>query len=359
MDSQFLYMPKYFDMLISSAGQLSGEKRYRRVIEIGKKNIWLAAKCKNTCVKEEAEIVDWIIYRCSILYRKFGDLQSLITLFELREYGVLGYLLGLVNKRGELNKIITKLIYTRASFSDAFSDIVELLDFSFGLKLFHRFIELGYVFNVQAYNKLIAMAKSTEDVRELTSMMLSSGIEANAITYFHLLRREKKYESAFIYFDLFKKEVDLISQKDLVEEAYGLMSNKCDNYNDLQLLYNDYRSLYSNEHIPFKFMVSYYGATILICDDVGEAKKLFTSYVNMLMSQIKEENENPIGKEKNIKKIKNLISTLSKYYLQRISKSSMSYELFYENLKDLLYLIVILKSATIIQYTIKGRFMSR
>ena len=86
MDINYLYTPKYFDMLVSSTGQLSGDKRFRRIIEIGKKNIWLAAKCKNTCVKEEPEIVDWIIRRCSILYQYFSDLQSIVALFELREY---------------------------------------------------------------------------------------------------------------------------------------------------------------------------------------------------------------------------------------------------------------------------------
>lgn len=341
MDNIFLYTPKYFDMLISSAGQLSGEKRYRRVIEIGKKNIWLAARCKNTCVKEETEIVDWIIRRSSILYEKFGDLQSLIALFELREYGVLGYLLGLVNKKGELNKIIVKLINNRTNFSDAFSEIVELLEFSFGLKLFHRFVELGYVFDVQAYNKLIAMAKSTEDVRELINMMKSSGIEANAITYFYLLKREKTYKSALIYFELFKKDVDFINQRDFVEEAYGVMSNKCKNHDDLQLLYNDYMSLYPGENSPYRFNESYYGATILVCDNEEEAKRLFESYVTKLLVQIKEDIENPSVKRAKIKKKKNLISTLSKYYIQRISQSSMPYELFINSLKYLINLIVI------------------
>lgn len=328
-------------MLISSAGQLSGEKRYRRVIEIGKHNIWLAARCKNTCVKEETELVDWIIRRSSNLYEKFGDLQSLVALFELREYGVLGYLLGLVNKKGELNKTVVKLLNNRTNFSDAFSEIVELLEFSFGLKLFHRFVELGYIFDVQAYNKLIAMAKSTEDVRELMKMMTSSGIEANAITYFYLLRKEKIYNSALIYFDLFKKDVDFTNQRDLVEEAYGLMSNKCENHDDLQLLYNDYMSHYPDENSPYRFNESYYGATILICDNEEEAKRIFESYVTKLLAQLKKDLENPSVKKAKIKKKKNLISSLSKYYIQRISISSMPYELFINNLKYLINLIVV------------------
>ena len=341
MDNKFLYTPKYFDMLISSAGQLSGEKRYRRVIEIGKKNIWLAAKCKNTCVKEETEIVDWIILRSSILYRKFGDLQSLVALFELREYGVLGYLLGFVNKKGELSKTIVKLMNNRTNFSDAFSEIVELLEFSFGIKLFHRFVELGYVFDVQVYNKLIAMAKSTEDVRELINMMTSSGIEANAITYFYLLRREKTYNSALMYFDLFKKEVDFINQKDLVEEAYGIMSNKCGNHDDLQLLYNDFMSLYPDENSSYRFNELYSGASILICDNEEEAKRLFESYVTKLLAQIKEDIDNPTVKRSKIKKEKKLISSFSKYYIQRISQSSMPYEIFINCLKYLINLIVV------------------
>ena len=341
MDDIFLYTPKYFDMLISSAGLLSGEKRYRRVVEIGTKNIWLAAKCKNTCVKEETEIVDWIIRRSSLLYGKFGDLQSLVALFELREYGVLGYLLGLINKNGELNKIVVKLLNNRTNFSDAFSEIVELLDFSFGHKLFHRFVELGYVFDVQAYNKLIAMAKSAEDVRELIGMMTSSGIEANAITYFHLLRREKTYNSSLIYFDLFKKDVDFINQRDLVEEVYDVMSKKCDNYDDLQLLYNDYMSHYPGENSLCRFNESYYGATIIVSNNEEEAKSIFESRATNLLEQIRGDIENPSVKRAKIKRKKNLISSLSSYYIQRLSQSSIPYEIFINTLKYLINLIVV------------------
>lgn len=341
MDINYLYTPKYFDMLVSSTGQLSGDKRFRRIIEIGKKNIWLAAKCKNTCVKEEPEIVDWIIRRCSILYQYFSDLQSIVALFELREYGALGHLLGLVNKKGVLNKTIVKLMNKPTGFSDAFSEIVELLDFGFGLKLFIRFIELGYIFDVHPYNKLIAMAKSEEDVRELISMMTSSGVEANAITYFYLFRRERTYKSSLIYFNLFKKNVDLTGQRELVEEAYGIMSNKCDNSADLQALYNDYKSLYSSEDLPYRFNELYYGLKILVCDNEEDAKKIFESYINTLLAQIRGEIDNPSVKKTRIKKEINFISSLSKYYIRRISKTSMPYETFIGILKELLNLIAV------------------
>ena len=341
MDINYLYTPKYFDMLVSSTGQLSGDKRFRRIVEIGEKNIWLAAKCKNTCVNEEPEIVDWIIRRCSILYQKFSDLQSIIALFELREYGVLGHLLGLVYKKGVLNKTIVKLMNKPVGFSDAFSEIVGLLDFGFGLKLFLRFMELGYIFDVHPYNKLIAMAKSEEDVRELISMMTSSGVEANAITYYYLLKRERTYNSAIYYFSLFKKNVDIISQRELVEDAYCLMLNKCDNGEDLQTLYDDYKSFYHGENYTCRFNESYYGQKILVCDNEEEVKSLFESYVNKILEQIKEEKENPSIKRTKIKKKIFFISNLSKYYIRRLSKSSMSYEEFIKILKELLNLIVV------------------
>ena len=53
LDEKFLYEPKCFEMLVSATGLLSGIQRRERIIAIAKRNIWLAARCKNTCINEE------------------------------------------------------------------------------------------------------------------------------------------------------------------------------------------------------------------------------------------------------------------------------------------------------------------
>ena len=87
--TSFLYNPQYFDVIVRATGLLSGNQRFERIKEVASKNIWLAARCKNTCVSEEQEIVDWLIIRSSLLYNRFNDIQAIIALMELKEWGVI------------------------------------------------------------------------------------------------------------------------------------------------------------------------------------------------------------------------------------------------------------------------------
>ena len=113
LDEKFLYEPKCFEMLVSATGLLSGIQRRERIIAIAKRNIWLAARCKNTCINEEDDIVDWIIRRAHILFSKFNDIYAIAAMMELREYGELSRMLGIMITNGSyahLHKDVWSLI---------------------------------------------------------------------------------------------------------------------------------------------------------------------------------------------------------------------------------------------------------
>lgn len=342
IDTHFFYTPKYFDMLVSSTGQLSDKKRFHRIIEIGKKNIWLAARCKNTCVNEEPEVVDWIVLRCSLLYRKFEDIQSLVALFEIKEFGVLALLLGLTNSRGQVNHAIINLMRNKnVEFSDAFVTIVELLDVSLGLKLFYRFIELGYIFDIKAYNTLLAKVKTLKDVQELTSLMSSSGIDADAMTYYNLLRREESFNTALVQFNHFKKIVDTTTQKDLVIAAYNTMLQKCEKNNDLQNIFHEFSTIYPQEDSQWKLKEAYFSTAIQLSKDEEEATNFFKTYKNLIIELIyKGQKKNPQIKDIITKREKKDMSNMLTTYLQKITKFSLPYDTFCEILHETLRIIV-------------------
>ena len=283
IDKQFLTESKYFDMIVSGTGQLSGEMRSERIREIGKQNIWLAARCKTTCVKEETEVLDWIILRCSALYRKFNDLQSIIALFELREYGILAVLFGLTNKKNMINRDIQLLIDNNASLSEAFSTIVESLDVSLGLELFRRFVDLGYVFDIQVFNRLISMVKTPEDVQKLMAEMRASGIDADGETYFYLLRNEESINSAWYYFSQLKKAVNYEGQADLITGAYDVMMKKCRSESERIQLLNDFKCMYPNDYLVRGSVINTY---ILFTDNIEEIINYYFCYKELLNEYI-------------------------------------------------------------------------
>lgn len=342
IDKHFLYEPKYFDMIVSSTGQLSGEMRSERIREIGKQNIWLAARCKTTCVKEEAEVSDWIILRCSALYRKFNDLQSIVALFELREYGILAVLFGLTNANNVINKNIKLLIDKDASLSEAFSTIVESLDVGLGLKLFRRFVELGYVFDIQVFNRLISMVKTQDEVQELMNEMKSSGIDADAETYFYLLRNEESANSAWYYFTLFKKVVNYDEQVNLVTGAYEAIMKKCESKDERIQLFEDFKHLYPNDFLASSVINTY----ILFTDNIEEIISYYYCFKELLTVYLDDEKKRSKGQIREKKRHFTAFARLCIYKLAEL----VPYDSFYRFLDDFLQFIIVE-----LKYNLSGR----
>ena len=136
--TSFLYNPQYFDVIVRATGLLSGNQRFERIKEVASKNIWLAARCKNTCVSEEQEIVDWLIIRSSLLYNRFNDIQAIIALMELKEWGVILSFFG-SPKKIPIQKWGDNMVST--SIPTAFAVLSDYLPYDIVHRLFVRLPE--------------------------------------------------------------------------------------------------------------------------------------------------------------------------------------------------------------------------
>jgi hypothetical protein len=68
--------PKYFEVVRRSTGLLDSERRNKRIIYIASHNILLAARCKNTCVDDELELVQFLISQAEIDAKKFNQVET-------------------------------------------------------------------------------------------------------------------------------------------------------------------------------------------------------------------------------------------------------------------------------------------
>ena len=194
--------PRYYSAIIRSTGLLSGQERKERILSLIDKNIWLAARCKNTCVLEEEDITDEIINQCAKFFRKDRDVLSLVALLELGEMGVILFLL---NKE-------TKLAYaiyedSNQSVSHLFGAIGKYCDPELFWALYHKIDELGYTLDVDALNLAISRLPKDGDIGEILSIIESSGIKADKMTYHNLIRKATTFQEALVYYPLFMAEV--------------------------------------------------------------------------------------------------------------------------------------------------------
>lgn len=211
LEVKYVLESKYFNMVISSCGLLEGEKRMQRIQQIALKNIWLAARCKNTCVKEEEELVNWLIQRCEVLYKRYHVLMALPALMELGEYSAFCYLLG-----------ISTNFFSFKSVSDAYATLSWLLPADLAQDLFKLLTDLGYPMDVRAFNGLMVKFEDRQQIDELMNEMSRAGVEADANTFLNRLRHSKSFAEALPYFRKFCGVADFtnISQ---CSEAYHVM----------------------------------------------------------------------------------------------------------------------------------------
>lgn len=288
LNEKLLYNPKCFDMLISSTGLLSGRQRKERIIEIGKKNIWLAAKCKNTCVNDEQEIVDWILIRANVVYSQFHDVHAIAALMELREYGALCVLLGILTnykKHNSVPKGIHKLLVeNERSISKVFAVFSEYIDKELTLSIFSCLSDLGYVLESDAYNAIIAKSDNQDEINNFLNRMRLSGIESNLTTYYNLLQKAITFEEAKAYFEKIKNLDNYGTHVKLLKECYKCYLHKAWNYEDIEQIKKDYLKVFADDFFGIAF--DYYSQTIQVSRTFVETKLYHEALKSYFISQI-------------------------------------------------------------------------
>ena len=330
LDDNFLYEPRFFDMLVSSTGLLSGEQRKERIIKIAKKNIWLAARCKNTCINEEGDIVEWLIRRAKFIYSNFHDIHAIAALVELREYGELSLLLDIMVKNpayANLHKDVFLLIQkNERSVSHAFAIISQYLEKDLAVSIFRCLTELGYSLESEAYNAIIARAESREEIEELIQQMTQYGVEADAATYSQLTRKADSYDDAISYFNKFRSIANF-SDIDNVVNAYNAMLRKAPNTEETKMLFNDFKAHYSNVFIQNAVSTAYYSRSIEISKTYEEAKGYFKEYWERYILELFNSQE---LKKKVSSRKKRSIQVITDTYITRITSETIPYDTILE-----------------------------
>lgn len=225
-----LSSPKYYSAIIRSTGLLSGHEREERIRQLLCANVWLAARCKNTCVLEEESILDSILIQCASLFEENQDALSIVALLELGEIGVICYIADLSE-----NYVIPLYRDPNQSVSHLFSQIGEDFPLDLFWAVYHKIEELGYPLDIDLYNLAIARLPMEGDVGSILDGMKSSGIQADARTYFNLLSKATDYNEALAYYtlfeeaytddlglkcDAFEKIIDLSPSREIVKDFY-------------------------------------------------------------------------------------------------------------------------------------------
>lgn len=288
LDESFLYNPKCFEMLISSTGLLTGDQRKERIKTIGRKNIWLAAKCKNTCVNEEQEIVDWIILRANAVYSKFHDIHAIAALLELGEYGVICILLGLTTKKIQYNcipkDILALLMENERSISKVFAVFSEHIDKELAISLFGCLTELGYTLESDAYNAIIAITDNQDEINDYLKRMKQSGVEFDVTTYYFLLLKTNTFKEAIAHFEKMRMLTSSESDKDLLKESYISILIRARTIEDLEHIRLDYEANVNDGYIKLYF--AYYSQAIQLSRSFAEMKYYHEAFMNYFTPKI-------------------------------------------------------------------------
>ena len=328
IDERFLYDPKYFEMLLSSAGLLSGDKRRERILTIAKKNIWLAARCVNTCVYEDESVIDWIIHRAIFIYSKFHDIHAIAALLELREYGELSIMLDLMIKNStynNLHKDIWLLLQNdERSISKAFAVFADFIDKELAASLFGCLSELGYAMDSSAYNSVLANTDNPDEIKSLVNKMTVSGVEADAETFFHLIRKSNSFEDAWYYFENFKAIVDYNHNEDLVSGTYNTMIRIARSLQDINDLKNDYLQHYPDIKCQQSIALACYARSIELSSTPEEAKFFFDDFKNYVSNFYADRKSK--GKSNLSSKQKKAIVNIVNIFLCRIERENLDFE---------------------------------
>lgn len=323
-----IYKPNCFEMLVSSAGLLSGDKRKERILTIAKKNIWLAARCIHTCVYEDEDVIDWIIRRAIIIYSNFHDIHAIAALLELREYGELSIMLDLMVKNSaynNLHKDIWLLLQNdERSISKAFAVFADYIDKELAASLFGCLSELGYTMDSSAYNSVLAKTDNPDEIESLVKQMAISGVEADAETYFHLIRKSNSFEEALNYFEQFRAIVDFQHDVDLVSGTYNTMIRIARSIQDINDLRNDYlQNCLESERQSISF--SCYARSIELSSTYEEAKFYFDDFKDNYVSTFYAER---LSKMKNnlTSKQKRAIVNVIYLFIHRIERENLEFE---------------------------------
>lgn len=319
LDDYYICQPRYFEMLISATGILPNTDRTERIKCIAKRNIWLAARCKNTCVNEECEIVDWLIRRCVLLYKKFEDIQAIIALFELHEYGILSDLFGITTKTGGLTKDIIMLWEdSDQSMSHSFAVFSEHLPLDLAIRLFNRILELGYVLESNCYNAILSRLKSAEEIDRIMTQMTSSGVEANAETYFHLARKSSSWENAILNYNSFLSMCNPQTDEELIVSMHITIINKCKELQQVFYFYNQFHSFNLNEN-PYFEMVFF--AKVI---ELSSLRQEYTTYYRKFHMQYVNNKTLINVRKKQKRMIETGIMQVVTAYLDRLALEHMS-----------------------------------
>lgn len=267
MNTDYFHKDKYFDMVISACGLRSGKDRIDLIREIMQHNIWLAAKCKNTCINEEEEIVDEIILKCADMIEKSKDALSIIALLELEEYDVIYWLMTKYKKKNAPDFIMNLWKNKNTTVTSAFSMLAEDMPIDLSLNVFNKLIQLGYSLDQQPYNAIISKLTSNEERNNLINFMQRQGIEPNAETFFHLMRFSNTFSDALPYFELCNQCIknDNYDNHTIIVNACLLMLEKSTSRDNIDCIYNTYCNDYGKNN-NIELALAYYYKNLTYCN---------------------------------------------------------------------------------------------
>ena len=274
-----LHNSKHHSAIICATGLLSGEKRTERIKTILEENVWLAAKCKNTCVLEEEEITDAILLKCGQLYNKTGDVLSLVALLELGEIGVFAYLLNIKNP------LIYNLFHDQnQSVSHLFFTLCESININIFWRLYNQIEALGYSFDIEVFNLALSRLSKGQDINVIKNNMETSGIKANATTYYHFVSKSSSYEEAVPYYNLFKENVK-VNEQSLIAGVLSIMINLSPTQELTNQYYQEYKEYYPNCNDSANILIesAYCAKNISFTTDFCKCKSLINNHIEITL----------------------------------------------------------------------------
>ncbi len=255
--------PQYYPTLIRSTGLLSGEERERRVSQLIDINIWLAAKCKNTCVLAEEAITNAIILNCISLFESEHDSLAIVALLELRSIIV-------VCRLSHVNERIGLLLNNDSdqSVPHLFCELGRCFAFDLFWDVYHKIEELGYPISLEMYNLALSRLPKKGDPRSILTNMELSGIKADAKSYYHLIQNSTSYQDALVYFHLFLNEN--CKDGDLINEVVRLMIGLAPSRDFVNSLFQSAQLDNSDAASAKRVMIAYYSRLIALADSYQE-----------------------------------------------------------------------------------------
>lgn len=324
MDTKFFYEEKYFDMIISSCGLLSGELRLNRIKEIAKHNVWLAARCKNSCVNEEEELVDILILKCANFIKNFNDIQSIIALLELEEYDVIHWLFTNYKATKKVPQYLLNLWNNKnKTISLAFGVLSEIMPVDVAVNVFNRLQQLGYTLEQQSFNAILSRLENNTEVNRLMQNMKAQGIEPDAETYLHLMRHSSSFKEAYTYFVLCNNYFENDSELNhyFIEYVYSIMVDKAVSQEECDIIYNAYCIKFDFNDI---FKLSYLLKSIQINNTYVEIVKYYHYfYETFIRNNLNIIPSNKKSKSRFYDTFKNIINTYLTKLLELDHQSMM------------------------------------